>query len=70
MADAAPAGDRGGFRGGFGDRGRWVGSPISCPGIVMTKDDETERLPDVLEKRSAEPGLRAAGYKITNEAFA
>ena len=22
MADAAPAGDRGGFRGGFGDRGR------------------------------------------------
>ena len=25
MADAAPAGgDRGGFRGGFGDRGRWV----------------------------------------------
>ena len=36
----------------------------------MTKDDETERLPDVLEKRSADPGLRAAGYKITNEAFA
>ena len=24
MADAAPAGDRGGFRGGFGDRGRQV----------------------------------------------
>ena len=26
MADAAPAGDRGGFRGGFGDRGRQVES--------------------------------------------
>ena len=45
-------------------------SPGISPGILMTKDDETERLPDVLEKRSAEPGLRAAGYKITNEAFA
>ena len=29
MADAAPAGDRGGFRGGFGDRGRQV-NPILC----------------------------------------
>ena len=36
----------------------------------MTKDDETERIPEVLEKRSAEPGLMGAGYKITNEAFA
>ena len=36
----------------------------------MTKDDETERFPDVLVKRSAEPGRKGAGYKITNEAFA
>ena len=36
----------------------------------MTKDDETERCPDVLVKCSAEPELKGAGYKITNEAFA
>ena len=31
MADAAPAGDRGGFRGGFGDRGRQVEAKFSKP---------------------------------------